>query len=439
MKKGTVILSPDRALCRIEYNDPESNRLENPLQVYGGIFSIYMILVRMSSFLTTDEFIQFTGATTLLLAKRYELFSYRNRFMGSSTNHLTLHRFKLSQPYLLTSPNERSIKVDSGINSLTISGCGNYIATASDSPNNGRIAIWNSKTGECIQTLPKKHYGTQRVVFSPDAKQIAFTHYGPFFIFDRETQQYNTTDRGTLHARLFMWCNDGNIISVNEDFCSLLPCDRSPILWNSHTGECIRSFVGHERGVIAIHLLPGGAHFISGSWDGTIKTWDINTGRCLFSLKLTSMKCGALEEIAISPNGKYIVARTEGGFFVYDMHEKKHIDIKYGIKGEVILISQDSEYFITKTDSTIGIWHLATGTFVSEKKFKCEVKRFCSLGEKMVIGFYDGTIEQYSFASLSCSSKEITTTGFSGFFAVEEHRSSRDEEVQSSGCLCSIQ
>ena len=43
----------------------------------------------------------------------------------------------------------------------------------------------------------------------------------------------------------------------------------------------IRTFKGHSDKVVAVNFCNDGKHFISGSWDKTLKLWDVETGEAI--------------------------------------------------------------------------------------------------------------------------------------------------------------
>ncbi|KAJ1556297.1 hypothetical protein HK405_003049 [Cladochytrium tenue] len=49
--------------------------------------------------------------------------------------------------------------------------------------------------------------------------------------------------------------------------------------WDVETGKCLRTFVGHTRWVRAICV--GNGRLFSGSWDDTVREWDLETGSCV--------------------------------------------------------------------------------------------------------------------------------------------------------------
>ena len=50
---------------------------------------------------------------------------------------------------------------------------------------------------------------------------------------------------------------------------------------NSSTGECIKTLSGHENLVRSLSFDPGTMRLVSGSYDRTIRIWDVRTGKVL--------------------------------------------------------------------------------------------------------------------------------------------------------------
>ena len=61
--------------------------------------------------------------------------------------------------------------------------------------------------------------------------------------------------------------------------------DKTLRLWNVDTGECLQTFSGHTDSVRAVSLTPDGRRALSGSWDKTLRLWDVDTGECLQTLQ----------------------------------------------------------------------------------------------------------------------------------------------------------
>ena len=90
------------------------------------------------------------------------------------------------------------------------------------------VRIWNTDTGELLQTLQGHTGEVYSVAFSPDGR----------------------------------WVASGG----GDSFVKV---------WDSHTGEFVRGFRGHKGIVTSVAFSPDGRRLLSGSRDKTVKVWDV--------------------------------------------------------------------------------------------------------------------------------------------------------------------
>jgi WD40 repeat protein len=55
-------------------------------------------------------------------------------------------------------------------------------------------------------------------------------------------------------------------------------------LWNVETREIITKWRGHTKVVFALCWSADGGRVASGSWDGTARVWDVNSGRTVLTI-----------------------------------------------------------------------------------------------------------------------------------------------------------
>jgi WD40 repeat protein len=68
---------------------------------------------------------------------------------------------------------------------------------------------------------------------------------------------------------------------------------------------CLKTLNGHSNYVRSVAYSPDGTKIISGSYDGTIKIWNANTGQCLKTLEGHSDR---VLSVAYSPDGTKIIS-----------------------------------------------------------------------------------------------------------------------------------
>lgn len=61
--------------------------------------------------------------------------------------------------------------------------------------------------------------------------------------------------------------------------------DKTIRIWDIATGACIRTLTGHTREVRAVALTSDGGRIVSAAEDSTVGIWDADTGVCLRTLR----------------------------------------------------------------------------------------------------------------------------------------------------------
>jgi hypothetical protein len=130
-------------------------------------------------------------------------------------------------------------------------------------------------------------------------------------------------------------------------------------MWDVATGSLIRTFKGHDTGVLALAFSPDGTRVLSGG-DWTIKLWDTATGA-----KTRTFDSAWVHSAVFSPDGTRIASSSnEGTIKLWDATSGALVRTLSGHSGPVIstAFSRDGRRLLSGAkDGTVRIWDLATG------------------------------------------------------------------------------
>lgn len=173
--------------------------------------------------------------------------------------------------------------------------------------------------------------------------------------------------------------------------------DKSIKLWNLSTGTIIDTLSEHSKGVLTVTVSPNGQILGSGSFDETIKLWNLSTGKLIHTLKSHT---GSVRSLAITPDNQTLIS---GSF-----------------------------------DEMIKLWHLDTGVFLGDlAKYVEQVSAIAltSDGLTLISGCGDGLITLRQLSSIGKSLEAISTyTLKSNLSSIDSLAITPDSKVLAAGC-----
>ncbi|MCT7974688.1 serine/threonine-protein kinase [Laspinema olomoucense] len=137
-------------------------------------------------------------------------------------------------------------------------------------------------------------------------------------------------------------------------------------IWNLETGALIRTLTGHSDAgemVSSVAIAPNGTLLVSSSngYGGTIKIWNLSTGELLDTIAGTSL---GISSIAISPDSKLLASGSEeGNIYLWDLDSGEAIGTLNGHLGTVfsVVFSPDGQTLASASqDGSIKLWSVAS-------------------------------------------------------------------------------
>lgn len=198
---------------------------------------------------------------------------------------------------------------DSSVVSVACSPDGRHIASSSREI----IRVWDGASGAELMRLQDEEAADIRsLTYSPDGSRLI--SYGG----DNVIRVWDTASGKKLLAIEIEDRVQGRIaISRDGKLVALGGTDSTILIWDATNGRQLMKFRGHSGPVRAVSFSPVADHLASCCYnDDTVKVWDTAAG-----LKLMTLVCENVYDVAFSPDGSTIAAVCQEGIILWETKE----------------------------------------------------------------------------------------------------------------------
>lgn len=174
----------------------------------------------------------------------------------------------------------------------------------------GSVHLWEVKTGNHLKQLTPHRRNVSGLAFSPDGNRLVTAgHGGSVKLWDPATgERVTTISTDTMPINVIAFSPGGRYL-----------------VWGSWTGKLVardmsvdsprnRPFPERAGDIVeTIKFYPGGNRMVSGSRNGTVKIWNLKTGRAIRAIKSNDW---SVYTMTLAPDGILMggIDRTTGGY-----------------------------------------------------------------------------------------------------------------------------
>jgi hypothetical protein len=283
------------------------------------------------------------------------------------------------------------------------------------------------------------------VAFSPDNKLLAVGSYGQVVIWDLTTATPSKLLTNVLGAvNDLRFSPKGDILAVGGG----QPSAKGDLrLYQTSDWKLLATLRGHDDVVFSLAFSPDGQQLASGSFDHTVRLWDVQTHA---AVKEYHNHSDFVYAVAFSPNGKQLVSASKDRTVqLFDKETGKSVFTFSGMEQDVMAVAfhPDGKSVISSGfESNIFWWNTATGERMGkpggghgiathELAFSKDGKRIVSAGADRTVRTWDGgtgaLVKAFPVGSIAYSvaispnNKLVASGSFDGLVRVWDETSAR--------------
>jgi WD40 repeat protein len=175
--------------------------------------------------------------------------------------------------------------------------------------------------------------------------------------------------------------------------------DQTVKLWDIESGQCLNTLQGHTNWVRSVTFSPDGRTLASGSSDNTVRLWDVKSGQCLNTF---DGHINVVLSVALSPDGRTLASSSgDDTVRLWDIKNGQCLNILQSHSSLLwsVAFSPNGKMLASSIDSTVRLWDVQSGqclntfqgdtTWVYSVTFSPNGKMLASSGSDQKVCIWD--------------------------------------------------
>ncbi len=214
---------------------------------------------------------------------------------------------------------------------------------------NWMVKLWNIREARPITHLVQRGW-PQSMSISPNCEWLACATLDGVRLWNLKNVALNQRLAHPTNWPALAVAPDSRTVAAGGDGGSIL-------LWDTSTNETV-ALSGHEQSVVDLTFSHHG-DVIASTDDATVRLWNVASRRPLSTFETGGSRC-----VALSADGKWLVAGFTGKIRLWDLETGKSNDAKANGRVQSVRFSPDNRYVVSGGQRETVVWSVDSGTLL---------------------------------------------------------------------------
>ncbi|MCT7995296.1 WD40 repeat domain-containing protein [Laspinema sp. C5] len=196
---------------------------------------------------------------------------------------------------------------------LTFSPDGNTLVSSADG---GAIEVWDVQEGKLLHRFLEHRSNVVSLAISPDGRNLVSGGLDGIRFWDLGDRQLIRVLLNLQPIYSVAFRGDGQLIAAGTHQGNIILWPVIPSEGTAIVGNPLTTSFQHDRGITTLDFTPDGNRLIAGSFDATIKCWDLVNRELLYSLVDHPTW---IKSLKINPNGQLFASASEDGIRFWNL------------------------------------------------------------------------------------------------------------------------